>query len=121
MGWWAAGYYHEWLREAGAAGTPRDQLARDLRAAAGGRIPDDPERRAAALRLAEHQLQQWEETPRWLFVAFPAVLGLLWVNAVVSGGWWWPAALALTMVAVGGALQFRRLRRRVEELCGPLG
>lgn len=72
MGRWAA----KWQRDVRQAqgDLPADEVALAHRAAAGGPVPDDPQVRSAALRLATHQVAQYAGRTRKLQIAVMALL-----------------------------------------------
>ena len=112
--WWAA----RWGREAAQAeaGLAADKLPAARLAASRGPVPADPEIRAAALRIASHELAEATRHRRSKILAIGLmVIGT--VGAASEGSLW-----ALLYATVAGALLYvhgyrpRQLIRRIELL-----
>jgi predicted outer membrane lipoprotein len=96
---------------------PTGKLKSAHRAAASGPIPEDPEVRAAALRIANRQLRQYGQTRRPLRIGL-AVLMLTAsvIGTVSSSPWYLLFALAPVSILVSHLYLPRRTRRRIELL-----
>ncbi|MGW1340936.1 hypothetical protein ACWCOV_07760 [Kribbella sp. NPDC002412] len=101
---------------------PAEKLELAHRAARRGPVPSDPEIRAAALRIASHQLgssSTWIPGPRFR-TAIGALMVINAVGSAVSGSFW---ALiygtSATLLLYSGLYYPRQLRRRMELLSQP--
>ncbi len=106
-----------------AAGTASAAgLRQATRAARRGAVPDDPELREAARRLALHQRRELLRQRRW---GLPVFLGLtalaVWLAAGGDPVLWWFAAGFLLFATWVHAVEPRRLARRAEWLAAPDG
>lgn len=108
-------------RETAAVGVLRGPVRRSAgRAALWGRVPENPETRAAAHSLAEHVLSEHRRTRVVGVVSGLFATLLLVVAAVLASPWWWiGAAVVAGLVAYGQFVLPARLRRRVELLRTP--
>ena len=81
-----------------------------------GPVPEDPEVREAAARLADFQLAELRR--RWPFtiVAAVAFVALATWLAVVRSPWWWFSVAVFLGLLVFTVLAPRRLQRRAERL-----
>jgi Flp pilus assembly protein TadB len=106
-----------YARQRQAVGT----TSRDVERAAGraswrGPVPDDPEVRAVALKLIDHQLGELRRRRTLTLVSFASFSALYVVIALAWSPWWWLAAaffavmLAMTVGLPG------HLRRRADLL-----
>ncbi|WP_041289519.1 hypothetical protein [Kribbella flavida] len=115
MGRWAAKCERDVRHSHGDL--PADEVAVARRAAAGGPVPDDPQVRSAALRLANQQLAQFGGRTRMLRIAVLALVFGGSVVGVLNGSLWaWLPATALGVVLFSQWYLPRRIRRRIESL-----
>lgn len=96
-----------------------EQRRTAARASRHGPIPTDPAIQAAALALAQEQLNRYG--PRWmraLLFVLPILFLLTGVSAVLDDDEWWKAILRLACAVVFGRLAFEpyRFRRRIAVL-----
>jgi Flp pilus assembly protein TadB len=99
---------------------PTDKLKSAHHAAERGPIPEDPEVRAAARRIATHQLQQLQRTPRLVVIGVPAaLLVVVVIGSVTDSPWNLIFAVAPVFVLIGQLSVSRRARRRIELLSDP--
>jgi len=99
---------------------PTDKLKSAHHAADRGPIPEDPEVRAAARRIATHQLQQLQRTPRLVAIGLPAALLIVVViGSVTESPWNLIFAVAPVYALIGQLSLSRRARRRIELLSDP--
>jgi MFS family permease len=82
------------------------------RAAWRGPVPADPEVRAAALRVVDHQLAEWQRRRTFLVGTYAFFTGLCVVLALTSSAWWWLAALGFGGMLGVSVLMPGWLRRR---------
>ncbi|HEY0617565.1 MAG TPA: hypothetical protein VGD15_08260 [Kribbella sp.] len=110
----------KWLRTMRAAEghLKREKVPSAHRAAQRGPVPDDPEVRAAALRIATQQLDLDRRAP--LLVIIPAALLLVGVVAasVTESPWHLLFAVVPGLMLFGRWYRPRQLRRRVALLSG---
>jgi hypothetical protein len=98
-------------RELATGLSPAEQRAA-LRAALRGPVPQRPEVRAAAQRLAERQLAETRRQRTFSVVTFGAFLLLSLYLALATIPWWWAAIAFWTFLLVGQAWYPRHLARR---------
>ncbi len=106
-----------------AAGTASGAaLRRATRTAHRGAVPDDPELREAARRLALHQRGELLRQRRWGLPVFLALVALAaWVALGGDAVYWWFAAGFLILATWAYAFLPRRLARRAALLAAPDG
>jgi hypothetical protein len=96
---------------------PTDKLQAAHRAAASGPVPEDPEVRAAALRITTHQLQRDGQIPMPVRIGFPLLMLTASVIGSVSGSPWnLLFAVAPVFILINHLYVPRRTRRRIELL-----
>lgn len=100
------------LREAVDGLPPRQQQVA-LRAVARGPVPDEPEVRAAALRLAERQLAANRRFRTVNVVLFGGLLMVAASLAVTGSPWWWLGVALWSAALAGQVWTGRRLEQRV--------
>jgi hypothetical protein len=88
------------------------------KAARRGPVPEDPELRTAALRLAQLRAEQAHRWDRLSSLFFFAMTALSVYLAVSDGAGWLMATAGFAAVAVAAMREPRRLDRRVDELRG---
>ena len=109
------------FREA-AGDVPPDQLRRIARLARRGPVPEDPQLRRAAHRVALQQRDQLVSQRRWALPLFGLVTAfLLWVALRDGGGdpFPWLAVVFLVVLIAAHLLMARRLSCRAELLADP--
>jgi hypothetical protein len=77
-----------------------------------GPVPADPELRAAALRIIDHQLAEWQRRRTFLVGTYAVFTGLCVVLALTSSASWWLAALGFGGMLGVSVLMPGWLRRR---------
>jgi hypothetical protein len=118
----AAFWFDKERRESCAAegDLPTDKLKSAHRAAERGPIPEDPEVRAAALRIATHHLQQIQYAPRLVAIGWPVLLLIITViGSVTDSPWHLIFAVVPVFILVGQVSLPTRTRRRIELLSDP--
>jgi hypothetical protein len=113
----------KWRRERAEieGGLPADKLRLARRAAERGPVPDDPEIRAAALRIASRDLNgsPWHPGPK-AATAMGVAMAIASVVAAFSGSWRaLPYALSACAMFYYGLYRPKQLRRRIELLTAP--
>jgi len=99
---------------------PTDKLKSAHHAAERGPIPEDPEVRAAALRIATHHLQQLQQAARLVAIGWPvAFLIVIVIGSVTDSPWYLIFAVAPIFMLVAQLSLPRRARRRIELLSDP--
>lgn len=99
---------------------PTDQLKSAHRAAERGPIPEDPEVRAAALRIATHHLQQLQQTPRLVAIGMPIVLLIVSaIGSMTDSPWYLILAVVPVFILVSQLTLPKRIQRRIELLSKP--
>jgi hypothetical protein len=99
----------------------RDAQRRATRAAVRGAVPDDPEVRAAAARLAVHRREEVERHRWWTTAVFLVFAGLgAWV-AATEQPWMWFGVVFFLLACVAQVWWPRRFRQREEMLTGGRG
>lgn len=109
------------FREA-AGDVPRDQLQRIARLARRGPVPEDPQLRRAAHRVALQQRDQLLRQRRWALPLLGLVMAfLLWLALRDGAGdpFPWLAVVFLLALIAAHLLVARRLARRAELLADP--
>jgi hypothetical protein len=97
-------------------GAAVESRRRIVRAAWRGPVPDDPEDRAAAARLADHQRAQMRRTRTLSVGVFAVFLVLESYLAIARSPWFWLAAAFMAGMLALSLLTPRRLERRAERL-----
>ena len=101
-------------RQRQAVGVLDERVRRPAgRASLWGPAPEDPEVRAAALRVAEHGLAEQERRSVWTRVLLVLFLALEVWQAIVSSPWFWIPAAFFAALLASSLLLPRRLRRRI--------
>jgi hypothetical protein len=99
---------------------PTDKLKSAHRAAERGPIPEDPEVRAAALRIATHHLQQLPHAPRLVAIGSPVLFLIITViGSVTDSPWYLIIAVVPVFILIGQVSLPRRTPRRIELLSAP--
>jgi hypothetical protein len=108
------------FREA-AGDVPRDQLQRIARLARRGPVPEDPQLRRAAHRVALQQRDQLLRQRRWALPLLGLVTAFLLWLALRGGGdpFPWLVVVFLIVLIAAHLLMARRLARRAELLADP--
>jgi hypothetical protein len=109
------------FREA-AGDVPRDQLQRIARLARRGPVPEDPQVRRAAHRVALQQRDQLLGQRRWALPLLGLVTAFLLWAALRDGGadpFSWFVIVFLLVLIAAHLLMARRLARRAELLADP--
>jgi hypothetical protein len=102
--------------EEAAGDLDRSAQRRAARAAVRGAVPDDPEVRAAAARLAAHRREEVERHRWWTTAIFLVFAGLgVWV-AVTEQPWMWLGVAFFLSACVAQSWGPRHLRRRETRL-----
>jgi hypothetical protein len=87
------------------------------RASLWGAVPEDPETRAVAAKLAEHALAERQRRRGLGVVSSLVVLAMVVNLAVRASPWWWIGVAGVVALTVHGLFFLpRRLRRRMELL-----
>ncbi|MFI6833732.1 hypothetical protein ACIBG5_41930 [Kribbella sp. NPDC050241] len=103
-----------------AGDIPTETWKSAYRAAASGPIPEDPEVRAAALRIATHQLRQDGQMPRPVRIGTALlVLTASVIQSVADSPWYLLFAVAPVFILVSHLYLPRRSLRRIELLSEP--
>jgi hypothetical protein len=99
---------------------PTEKLTAAHRAAWNGPIPEDPEVRAAALRITTHQLRQDGQIPRPVSIGGALLmLTASVIQSVADSPWYLLFAVAPVFILVSHLYSPRRIRRRIELLSEP--
>jgi hypothetical protein len=118
--WW---FEPRWRRERAQVegDLPAEKLGLARRAAERGPVPTDPEIRAAALRIASHNLTRSSQHPGpRLSTALGVVMAIATVGAALSGSLWaFLYAPTAAVVLYSGLYHPKQLRRRIELLSAP--
>lgn len=92
---------------------PADRLPALYRSAMRGALPEDPDVRAAAVRLVAHDLERSRRTLKWGMVVLGAFLLLtVWLAVTSSPRWWGGVVFWGCFMAFSVWVPFR-LRRRL--------
>ena len=105
-----------------AGDLPPDQLIRQGRSARRGAVPEDPDLRRAAHRIALQQRDQWVSQRRWVLPLLDLIVAFLIWAALRDGesdGFSWPVITFLLVLIAGHLVTAWHPARRAELLADP--